>query len=121
MTTRVESVADRVDVYPVGWLAELRAAWRLLTYRPRVIDGLPALPTPAWRWRVGEARHALSRVWRHNVRHVRARDWHALKNTFNGYLAEPYVWPEDGSLRRCGSGWTRARALRSLRRHGWRH
>lgn len=103
MTTRVESAG--VDVYPVGWLAELGRAWRRLH--------IPGHRRGWWwglHWELG-----------YTARRARSRDWRAVRNTFNGYLAEPHDWPQDGSLRRCGSGWTRGRALRSLRRHGWRH
>jgi hypothetical protein len=50
------------------------------------------------------------------VRHIRARNWRALKNTFNGYLAEPDEFPPGDYRRRCGTGWTRRRAMRSLYR-----
>lgn len=103
--------AGRVDVYAVGWLAKLRSAWR--AYGPHVPDGIKA---DARR----HARQCLKQEWRYSVRQVRQGKWRDVKNTFNGYLAEPYNWPQDGSLRRCGSGWTPARAVRSLRRHGWR-
>lgn len=95
-------------MYPVGWLRTLRRAGRALTTRRHV--------------RVVR-RHAWFNV-RNQIKttacHVRRREWRHLKNEFNGYLAEPYHWPEDGSLRRCGSGWTPARARRSLRRNGYR-
>jgi hypothetical protein len=105
----------RVDVYPVGVLADLRHAWRYVTVRR-----FPAaVGSPPWSWRINRAYTSLRHIRQTVVRHVRDRDWRALKNTFNGYLAEPYHWPEDGSLTRCGSGWTKSRALRSLRRHGW--
>lgn len=47
-------------------------------------------------------------------RQAARREWRAVKNYFNGYLAEPCPLP-DGFIR-CGSGWTRARALRDLQR-----
>jgi hypothetical protein len=50
------------------------------------------------------------------IRHVRAKNWRALKNVFNGYLAEPYEFPPGDYRRRCGTGWTKRRALRSLER-----
>lgn len=43
---------------------------------------------------------------------IRRHKWRELKNEFNGFLAEPYYWPDE--LIRCGSGWTKRRALRSL-------
>lgn len=96
---------DLVDVYPVGVLAPLLF-----------------IRNAARRRHSGGVRFGLRRL-RGEARYItaRARDgnWRAVKNCFNGYLAEPRKWPEDGSLRRCGSGWTKKRAMRSLYRHGW--
>lgn len=94
-----------VDIYPVGLLADLLGLGRAIRARhPQAI------------------RHALGSL-RHRARYIRERardrNWRAVKNTFNGYLAEPSPWPDDSPLRRCGSGWTRRRALRSLHRHGY--
>lgn len=97
-----------VDVYPVGWLSTLRRAGRAFVTRRR----LSVIRRHAW--------FDLRRLTKLTVHRIRTRQWRELKNSFNGYLAEPHHWPEDGSLRRCGSGWTRRRALRSLRRHGYR-
>jgi hypothetical protein len=105
-----------VDVYPVGVLKDLHHAWHCLTARK-----FPATVGPPSRlWRLSRARISLRYIPKTIARHIRSRDWRALKSTFNGYLAEPYHWPQDGTLTRCGSGWTRRRALRSLRRHGWK-
>lgn len=101
-----------VDVYPVGALAHLLAGWRCLT-----------IPTKDWSepvtlsWRVSRVLAELGSIRRTAVRQIKARKWRDLKNTFNGYLAEPYDFP--ARMTRCGSGWTRAGAMRSLRRHGW--
>ncbi|MEU5938648.1 hypothetical protein ABZ807_05570 [Micromonospora sp. NPDC047548] len=95
-------MADDVDVYPVGVLADL------LMLRGARRNG-------ALRW-------ALRRVLgtlRYVAGRARAGRWREVKNSFNGYLAEPRRWPQDGSLTRCGSGWTQRRALRSLRRRGY--
>jgi hypothetical protein len=101
-------MTGRIDVYPVGWLAILQRSRRAYLRR-----GAPA-----------EARtYARAQIkWeiKRNVHHIRDRNWRALKNTFNGYMAEPTPWPDGIGLTRCGSGWTKARALRSLRRHGYR-
>lgn len=91
----------KVDVYPVGVLSEVR---RMISYWRH--------PPP-----VGNRRAAASSLrwmWRGISRKVRDRKWRELKSYFNGYLAEPTPWPAD--VTRCGSGWTRQRALRSLRR-----
>lgn len=45
---------------------------------------------------------------------LRRRNWRAIRNGFNGYLAEPCDWPY--GLTRCGSGWTKRRALADLKR-----
>jgi hypothetical protein len=103
---------DDVDVYPVGVLADLRHAWRYLTARR--FPACVGPPSPAWR--IARARASLRYIRRTLVRQVRARNWRALKNTFNGYLAEPREFPPGDYRRRCGTGWTKARALRSLAR-----
>lgn len=67
---------------------------------------------------VGLLRDIRNRSVRHGLRYlgwrIRARDWRTAKNYFNGYLAEPTPFPT--GLNRCGSGWTRRRALRDLNR-----
>ncbi len=96
-------VPPGIDIYPVGVLEVLLGVWRSVL----ACHGVAL-------------RHSLGRVrwWCRLVRQqVRDRQWRALRSQFNGYLAEPAVWPE--GLRRCGSGWTRGRALRSLQRHGY--
>jgi hypothetical protein len=91
---------DRIDVYPVGLLAALQEAWRILIRLRR-----PAKALQRVRWQV-----------RYLVTQVRRGNWRAVKNTFNGYLAEPRTFPPGDYVRRCGTGWTKARALRSLER-----
>jgi hypothetical protein len=102
--------AVKVDVYPVGALAAVQAVWR--SYRPSVAaqvgpDQLARMRQWAWHRLVSEL-SALGYRLRH-------RRWRDAKNIFNGYLAEPTPFPE--GLTRCGSGWTKRRALRSLQRH----
>lgn len=58
--------------------------------------------------------HRVRSELRHLKRHFRERDWNAIRNSFNGYLAEPREWPD--GLRRCGSGWTKLRAMADLER-----
>ncbi|MFW5415054.1 hypothetical protein J0910_00470 [Nocardiopsis sp. CNT-189] len=87
----------KIDVYLVGVLAAVHKAVR------GVRGG---------RWDV--ARHHLASEGRYLARCVRERRWRALRQSFNGYLAEPDPWPEGLTL--CGRGWTRRTALRSLRR-----
>ena len=90
-----------IDVYPVGWLSAILRSWSGLRHAPRN------------RWF-----HTISPLraqWRYLVGRARDRNWRAIKNSFNGYLAEPRAFP--AGLTRCGSGWTRKRALRSLARH----
>ena len=92
-----------VDIYPVGWLAALRSAWRYLT-----------MPNPGGTFSRRFWWLNLRREWRYCVQRARAGNWRAVRMSFNGYLAEPNPFPE--GVRRCGSGWTRARARRSLER-----
>lgn len=80
----IDSTGRAVSVYPVGLLADIH-------------HGRPPGHTARYVWR-----------------QARRRNWRAVKNTFNGYLAEPYEFPE--GVKRCGSGWTRDRALRSWER-----
>lgn len=98
-----------VDVYPVGALREIQAFWRAH------VTSRTLLPDVA---RAHTRRNLRNFVKVHAVRNLRQRRWHELKSSFNGYLAEPTPWPD--GLTRCGSGWTRKRALRSLRRNARR-
>lgn len=90
-----------IDVYPVGVLADLLRIGRAIRYRRR----------DAILWALGRFRRTIGVLWRW----ARAGNWRAVKGAFNGYLAEPVAFP--AGLRRCGSGWTKRRALRSLQRH----
>ena len=77
-----------INVYPVGLLRDLRQFAR------------------------GRARRRvrrLLRALRYPFRQARDGNWRAVRNYFNGYLAEPYTMPP--GVTRCGSGWTRRRAL----------
>lgn len=47
---------------------------------------------------------------------IKRRNWRAVRNYFNGYLAEWHYPPEGFIHGRCGRGWTRKAALRSLGR-----
>jgi hypothetical protein len=100
-------IDGEVDVYPVGLLSDLRRFRGAVKHQPKPWDRRSVAGHPWWR------------LWRDlkvgTVERVRRREWRALKNYFNGYLAEPTPFPD--GLRRCGSGWTRRRALASLRRH----
>lgn len=61
------------------------------------------------------ARRKLRGSLRYVTGRAKARDWRAVKNYFNGYLAEPrHDMP---GFTRCGTGWTRGRAYRDLVRH----
>lgn len=101
----------KVDIYPVGALGNLLSAWGHLTGRYGRGD---AATPPPWLWRIEKFRECLRHLRRTVVRQVRARQWRELKNAFNGYLAEPTPFPE--GVTRCGSGWTKRRARRSLDR-----
>ena len=88
---------DRVDVYPVGLLSDLRLLRGALKYGPS--------RRAAW-WSF------LYRFRRGTFERIYHGEWRALKNYFNGYLAED----PDPRVPRAGSGWTRRRALESLAR-----
>lgn len=96
MKHQSDPLADTtIDVYPVGVLATLFIAYRNFRRGCR---------TDAYR--------NLRSQCRRLARATRRRDWRSFRNSFNGYLAEPYDWPE--GLKGCGHGWTKRRALRSL-------
>jgi len=89
------------DIYPVGLLAEIQHSRR---YKRSWID-----PKRPFTHLLAAIRHSLKGEWK-----AAYEEWRPFKSYFNGYLAEPDVFP--GRLTRCGSGWTRERALRDLRR-----
>lgn len=95
-------VSTKIDVYPVGILRDLLALRRAFARRD-----LPDIARIHARQNV---RGSISRM----AGYVRAGKWHELKCHLNGYLAEPTPFPEGAT--RCGSGWTKKRALWSLRR-----
>ena len=93
----------KIDVYPVGWLATVLRVRRYLTH-----PELAGHRVQAW--------SEIRKSWRYTIYQLRRQNWRAVKNAFNGYLAEPEEFPDGDYRRRCGTGWTRARALRSLDR-----
>lgn len=48
---------------------------------------------------------------------VRRRNWRAVRNYFNGYLAEWHYPPEGMRHHKCGRGWTKRAAIRRLGVH----
>lgn len=48
---------------------------------------------------------------------ARNGNWRAVRNHFNGYLAEWHYPPNEVMHYRCGHGWTRKRALRNFGKH----
>ncbi|MGB0971695.1 MAG: hypothetical protein ACPGVG_12140 [Mycobacterium sp.] len=76
------------------------------------IDVYPVGVLEAWQHRRIPGR--LRREGRHLTYQLRRRNWRAIHNSFNGYLAEPDSWV---FATRCGTGWTKRRALNDLRRH----
>lgn len=48
---------------------------------------------------------------------IKARNWRAVRNSFNGYLAEWHYPPEGMIVHRAGKGWTRRAAIRRLGIH----
>jgi hypothetical protein len=87
-----DAMAADVTIYPVGLLHD----WQIFIH---AIDR-----TYARRHFLGSLRRELDRI--------KARNWRAAKNYFNGYLAE-----HESLGTRCGTGWTRGRAYRDLARH----
>ena len=73
----------KADIYPVGLLHD----WQLRHVRP------------------------LRRALRYPLRQASAGNWRAVRNYFNGYLAE-----YRGGGFNAGHGWTQDRALRRLKR-----
>lgn len=53
------------------------------------------------------------RVWNH----AKSGNWRAVRNYFNGYLAEWHYPPSGVAYYRCGKGWTRKAAIRKLGIH----
>lgn len=47
--------------------------------------------------------------WRYFKRWAREGNWRAVRNSFNGYLAE-----HDGHPHNCGRGWTKRAAVRRV-------
>lgn len=93
-----------VDIYPVGWLASVKRAYRYFIHH----DVIPRGRKQSW--------IELRTEWRYTLRQIKRKKWRDVKNSFNGYLAEPQKFPPGDYRRRCGTGWTKARALRSLHR-----
>jgi hypothetical protein len=102
---------DRISIYPVGVLAALlkiRGYTRLARQHPDRGD-------VAREHRANTIRSE----FRYLTGRIRERNWRALRNSFNGYLAEidyPH-YPISRAVGHCGRGWTRRAAIRSLRRH----
>lgn len=82
-------MSDEVGIgtYPVGLLSDIK--------RRRVRRGLRRY------------------LWRQ----IKSRNWRAVRNYFNGYLAEWHYRPDGVRLTHCGRGWTRRAAIRRLGSH----
>lgn len=61
--------------------------------------------------------HRLRNAPRYLRAHLQQRNWRAIRNYFNGYLAEWHNCPEGVRHTKCGRGWTRRAALRRLGAH----
>jgi hypothetical protein len=93
---------DVISIYSVGVLSDLRAAWASIRGR-----------------KVNFPRMRLRTMFRYLWGRIRERKWRELRNSFNGYLAE-VDYPSSRvalSVTHCGHGWTKKRAIESLRRH----
>lgn len=88
-----------VDIYPVGVLHDIQRIYRALT--------VPSLRGK----RLGVVRFVLRTERRYLASSVRKREWRAVRNSFNGYLAE-----HQGCAHNCGRGWTRKAASRRAER-----
>jgi hypothetical protein len=71
-----------IEVYPVGLLSDIK--------RGKVRYGV---------------KHYL-------IPQIQRRNWRAVRNYFNGYLAEWHFPPNESRHTRCGRGWTKRAALR---------
>jgi hypothetical protein len=111
--------AGPIDIHATGILSDLQAIgralnpWWLRTNPwPRWIPRHPDIPTLIVKGILGDTRgwrrHALTHRGRRLLRNARRR------NAWHGYRAEPHTMPP--GVRRIGTGWTRARALRDLAR-----
>ena len=101
-----------VDVYPVGLMSNICTARRGLR-----VFGVSREAFQPFCKTVRYIRYQLCKTGTGRDLSATGRDLSAIRRyLFNGYLAEPMVWPEDRWLTRCGSGWTRGRAVRDLRR-----
>lgn len=93
---KAEKARIPVDVYPVGVLSGLLRMWR-------AFDRSPDLRGK----RLGIVRYVVRVERRYLVGQVRKRNWRAVRNSFNGYLAE-----HRGCAHNCGRGWTKRAAKR---------
>ncbi|MEV8338512.1 hypothetical protein [Leucobacter sp. NPDC077196] len=76
-----------IEVYPVGLLSDIK--------RKRARNGIKG----------------------YLMYQVKRRNWRAVRNYFNGYLAEWHYCPDGVRHTKCGRGWTRRIALRRLGIH----
>lgn len=108
------STADGVDVYATGVLAELQVLGRVLNP-----GWMRRSPRPAWlpRHPSADTHRGSGLHWRRAaLRRFPGALRRALRGRYpwSGYYAEPRTFPP--GVTRVGTGWTRARALRDLRR-----
>jgi hypothetical protein len=85
---------EELDIYPVGLLQEL------IYFRRG--------------YRHAESWSKLLYSLKYPFRRVGEGNWRAVRNYFNGYLAEPAEWPP--GVTSCGRGWTRRAAVRDWHR-----
>ena len=91
-------MSEKIDVYPVGVLHMLQVVARALTKRHPDLRGK----------RFSIARREIRKEWRYIWGYcLKGRRWRALRNTFNGYLAEHRHGGHN-----CGRGWTKRAATR---------
>ena len=92
---------DGADTYPVGVLHAIKAIRRAIFLRDDRLNGK----------RLGIIRFNVRRQSDYLRRQIKARNWRAVRNAFNGYLCE-----HDNHPHNAGRGWTKRAAQRRAAR-----
>lgn len=90
---------DGTDTYPVGVLHTLQRIARVLTVRSELLHGK----------RLGLAKSFALSEARYLRTQIKAHNWRAVRNSFNGYLAE-----HQHGGHNAGRGWTKRTAERRV-------
>lgn len=92
---------DGTDTYPVGVLHTLQRIGRVLTVRSDLLRGRRLKLAKGFA--ISELRYLRTQI--------KAREWRAVRNSFNGYLAE-----HQHGGHNAGRGWTKRAAERRVAR-----